>query len=110
MTGKLLRLTRLAVDVRPDELAALLWSFAYFFALLCGYYVLRPIRDEMGVQSGVEKLPWRLRIRNDKGMPFDRRGNAGRLANGLKQECADFANMRIRIAVVGGQRGGRVGK
>jgi len=25
---------------------------------LCGYYVLRPLRDEMGVQGGVENLPW----------------------------------------------------
>src|SRR3974390_2812348 len=35
-----------------------LWSFACFFCLLCGYYVLRPLRDEMGVQGGVENLPW----------------------------------------------------
>ena len=26
--------------------------------MLCGYYVLRPLRDEMGVQGGVENLPW----------------------------------------------------
>jgi AAA family ATP:ADP antiporter len=26
--------------------------------VLCGYYVLRPLRDEMGVQGGVENLPW----------------------------------------------------
>jgi AAA family ATP:ADP antiporter len=31
-----------------DELPALVWSFIYFFALLCGYYVLRPIRDALG--------------------------------------------------------------
>lgn len=36
----------------PAELAAALWSFFYFFALLAGYYVLRPIRDEMGMQLG----------------------------------------------------------
>src|SRR4051794_39298044 len=45
------------VDVRRDELAALLWSFAYFFVLLCGYYVLRPVRDQMGISRGAEKLP-----------------------------------------------------
>jgi len=45
------------VRVEPGEGAALAWSFAYFFCLLCGYYVLRPLRDEMGVQSGVENLP-----------------------------------------------------
>jgi AAA family ATP:ADP antiporter len=45
-------------DVRADELRAVLWSFAYFFCLLCGYYVLRPIRDEMGIQIGVGNLAW----------------------------------------------------
>lgn len=34
------------------------FSFAYFFCLLCAYYVLRPIRDEMGIQGGVENLQW----------------------------------------------------
>lgn len=46
------------VDVRPAELRALGWSLLYVFAVLSAYYVLRPIRDEMGVHSGVEKLPW----------------------------------------------------
>ena len=48
----LLRLTRAA----PHELAASLWSFVYFFALLAGYYVLRPIRDEMAIQAGQDEL------------------------------------------------------
>ena len=43
---------------RPEEIRALLWSFAYFFCLLAGYYVLRPLRDEMGVAGGVRNLPW----------------------------------------------------
>ena len=43
---------------RPAEIGVSLWSFAGFFCLLCGYYVLRPLRDEMGVQGGVENLPW----------------------------------------------------
>jgi AAA family ATP:ADP antiporter len=46
------------VAVRPDEVKALLWSFAYFFCLLAGYYVLRPVRDEMGLASGIRNLPW----------------------------------------------------
>jgi AAA family ATP:ADP antiporter len=46
------------VDVRPAEARALLWSFAYFFCLLAGYYVLRPLRDEMGIAGGVRNLPW----------------------------------------------------
>ena len=46
------------VAVRPHEVKALLWSFAYFFCLLAGYYVLRPVRDEMGLASGIKNLPW----------------------------------------------------
>src|SRR5665213_1076185 len=42
----------------PRERAAALWSFAYFFTLLAGYYVLRPLRDEMGIAGGVKNLPW----------------------------------------------------
>ncbi len=37
---------------------AMLWSFAYFFCLLAAYYVLRPLRDEMGVAGGVRNLHW----------------------------------------------------
>jgi len=52
-----LRLRRL-VAVEPDEMRALLWSFTYFFALLCSYYIIRPMRDEMGIAGGVDKLQW----------------------------------------------------
>ena len=45
-------------SVRPGEGEALCWSFAYFFCLLAGYYVLRPLRDEMGVAGGVRNLQW----------------------------------------------------
>jgi AAA family ATP:ADP antiporter len=50
-------LRRLA-RVQANETGPLAWSFAYFFCLLCGYYILRPLRDEMGVQGGVNALPW----------------------------------------------------
>lgn len=46
------------VAVRPGEMPALLWSFAYFFCLLASYYVLRPLRDEMGIAGGVRNLQW----------------------------------------------------
>src|SRR5262245_14126036 len=42
----------------PQEPEGALWSFAYFFALLAGYYVLRPLRDQMGIAGGVKNLPW----------------------------------------------------
>lgn len=46
------------VAVEPQEVRALLWAFSYFFALLCSYYIVRPMRDEMGVAGGVENLQW----------------------------------------------------
>lgn len=52
------RWVRNAVDARPGEGAALLWSCAYYFFVLCAYYVLRPIRDEMGAAGGVDNLAW----------------------------------------------------
>ncbi|MCX7172079.1 MAG: MFS transporter [Proteobacteria bacterium] len=48
----------LEASLRPGELPALLWSFAYFFFLLAAYYVLRPLRDEMGIAGGVKNLQW----------------------------------------------------
>ena len=45
-------------NIRLEERAAVLWSFLYFFSLLCSYYIIRPIRDEMGVQGGVDNLQW----------------------------------------------------
>lgn len=52
------RWLRRAVPATPQELAAALWSFGYFFALLAGYYVLRPLRDQMGIAGGTRALPW----------------------------------------------------
>ena len=46
------------VAIEPGELAAMLWSFAYFFCVLCSYYILRPLRDEMGVTVGADGLQW----------------------------------------------------
>jgi AAA family ATP:ADP antiporter len=43
--------------VGEQELAPLAWSFLYFFCLLCGYYILRPVREEMAIESGVQHLP-----------------------------------------------------
>ena len=39
-------------------MAALGWAWLYFFCVLSSYYVIRPIRDEMGVAGGVDNLPW----------------------------------------------------
>jgi ATP:ADP antiporter, AAA family len=50
-------LTRL-IKVEPSEARATVWSFLYFFALLSSYYILRPVREEMGIQGGIANLPW----------------------------------------------------
>src|SRR6266853_1267723 len=47
-----------AVPATAPERSAALWSFVYFFTLLAGYYVLRPLRDQMGIAGGVKNLPW----------------------------------------------------
>lgn len=44
------------VDVREEEAGAVLGSFFYFFTLMCGYFILKPLRDEMGTASGVKDL------------------------------------------------------
>ena len=46
------------VDIRPGEGRALAWSWAYISAILASYYMLRPIRDQMGIAGGLENLPW----------------------------------------------------
>jgi ATP:ADP antiporter, AAA family len=56
--GVTYRLLRRVIDVRADEVRALAWSWLYIFSVLFSYYIIRPIRDEMGVAGGVENLPW----------------------------------------------------
>ena len=46
------------IDVRPNEAPALAWSWLYIFSLLSSYYIMRPIRDQMGVAGGVNNLQW----------------------------------------------------
>jgi len=47
-------------DAEPDEAVPVGWAFLYFFCLLCGYYILRPVRDEMAIEGGVQHLPWMM--------------------------------------------------
>jgi AAA family ATP:ADP antiporter len=54
MTALLYRVLR----AQPGELAAVAWSFAYFFLLLCSYYILRPVRDALAVEAGAQQLQW----------------------------------------------------
>ena len=56
--GLLHRLLRRVIEVRPAEVSALGWSWLYIFAVLSSYYIMRPIRDQMGVAGGVDNLQW----------------------------------------------------
>ena len=56
--GSIYRLLKRFIDVQPVEMRALGWSWLYIFCVLSSYYILRPIRDEMGVAGGVENLQW----------------------------------------------------
>lgn len=46
------------LDVRRAELGLVAVACLFFFCLLAFNYVVRPVRDEMGVSGGPEKLPW----------------------------------------------------
>ncbi|MDJ0655400.1 MAG: MFS transporter [Xanthomonadales bacterium] len=43
--------------LKPGEAAPVIWSFAYFFCLLCSYFTLRPLRETFAVTSGSETVP-----------------------------------------------------
>jgi AAA family ATP:ADP antiporter len=45
-----------AAVVEIVTLPSLRWSFLFFFCLLAGYYVLRPVRDAMGASSEAEAV------------------------------------------------------
>ena len=44
------------VEVRPNEWRALWLGFFFFFVILAGYYVIRPIRDNIGASNFDKKF------------------------------------------------------
>ena len=44
--------------IQRGEFVAVAWSFAYFFFVLSSYYIIRPVREEMGVGSGPNTIPY----------------------------------------------------
>jgi len=46
------------VTVEEGEWRATLLAFVFFFFLLASYFILRSIRDAVGVAAGTAKLPW----------------------------------------------------
>src|SRR5437588_12708704 len=57
----MIRVLNKIVDVRADEIRALWLGFAFFFVVLAGYYVIRPIRDNIGAQQ-FENLWWMFTV------------------------------------------------
>ena len=57
-TGTTHRLLQRIVAVKPEEMRAVLWCWLYIFAVLSSYYIMRPLRDQMGVAGGVRNLQW----------------------------------------------------
>lgn len=47
---------RRLINARPGELGAALAAAAYVFCIMAAYYMLRPVRDAMGIAGGVENL------------------------------------------------------
>lgn len=47
-----------ALDVDPDETGAVIAGFGMFFLLFAGYFMLRPVRETMGIAGGVDNLQW----------------------------------------------------
>jgi AAA family ATP:ADP antiporter len=50
-------LARKLLGARHGEERAVVLAFAYFFLLLCSYYLLRPVRDAMAANAGLGRLP-----------------------------------------------------
>ncbi len=50
------RLLKTLAKVEPREAKAVTISFIYFFFLMFGYFVVKPVRDAMGTVYGVEHL------------------------------------------------------
>src|SRR5205814_8448203 len=49
------------VDVKPNELRAMWLGFVFFFVVLAGYYVIRPVRDNIGA-TYFENLWWMFTV------------------------------------------------
>ena len=46
------------LGVRLEEAPAVAAGMAMFFLLFTGYFMLRPVRETMGIAGGVDNLPW----------------------------------------------------
>src|SRR6185503_1119543 len=47
-----------ALRVESGEGPVVCWSIAYFFFVMLGYFMMRPVRDAMGISGDFENLKW----------------------------------------------------
>jgi len=58
MTSSWRRLVAKVFDVEAHEVAPLALGLTMFFLLFVGYFMLRPVRETMGIAGGVQNLQW----------------------------------------------------
>jgi len=56
--GAFYRLLKRVIDIEPAEVPVVGWCWLYIFSVLSSYYIIRPIRDQMGIAGGVNNLQW----------------------------------------------------
>jgi ATP:ADP antiporter, AAA family len=56
-SGAFMHALQSVVAIKPGELRSIAWSWLYFFSLLASTFVLRPLRDSMGLNGGADKYP-----------------------------------------------------
>src|ERR1043166_6154980 len=61
MRTLLVNLRNRVVDVHADEVRAMWLGFVFFFVVLAGYYVIRPVRDNIGA-TYFENLWWMFTV------------------------------------------------
>ena len=49
-------------DIPAEDRSSLFRAFFFFYFVLCSWYSIRPVRNEMAVQAGLENLPGLLSI------------------------------------------------
>ena len=47
-------------NINKEEALTLFKAFCFFFFVLASWYALRPVRNELAVQGGINNLPWLL--------------------------------------------------
>ena len=58
MTSSWRRIVAKVFDVEAHEVEPLALGLTMFFLLFAGYFMLRPVRETMGIAGGVQNLQW----------------------------------------------------